>query len=537
VSLLSRLAARFGYARLSVAAKSSRRAYAAAKLTNVTSDWIMSPVTADADLRAGMVPVRVRARDLAQNNDYAKAYLRALKKNVVGADGFTLQVKAVDYAYDPKTGKTAPKPDALANAIMEQGFADWCRPGICDMSGRFSFRKVQELSIETAGRDGEMFLRIVRGQAARNKYGFALQLIEPDYVDETHNVTLQNGNVIRLGVEIDLWRRPIAYWIKKFTPGMDIYGAPLVATERERIPAADMIHFYDPERADQTRGISWLVQSMIRMRHLGGYEEAAVVNARAGASKMGFYKPGLGGEEYTGDSTSDQGNPVSSVEPGVNEILPPGWEFIPYEPKYPDQQYDGFVRATLRGMSAGLGVAFSSLSNDLSDVNFSSIRAGLIEERETWKALQKLFVEMVNDRVFSEWLLMSLTTGAINLPLSRFDKFNVPKWTGRRWAWVDPLKDVEANRAAVAAGFKSATQVINEMGGDREDVYQEIAQDLEYAESLGLSFDFSTGGKANVQGNPEEDGTAAGGEAVPVGGGGNGKDATGGANGRDRLLL
>ncbi len=42
---------------------------------------------------------------------------------------------------------------------------------------------------------------------------------------------------------------------------------------------------------------------------------------------------------------------------------------------------------------------------------------------------------------------------------------------------MDPLKDVEANRAAVAAGFKSPTQVINEMGGDREDVYQEIAQD------------------------------------------------------------
>ena len=537
MSLLSRLAARLGYVPASASRTSARRAYAAARLTNLTSDWITSPVTADADLRAGMVPVRVRARDLAQNNDYAKAYLRALKKNVVGADGFTLQVKAVDYVVDPKMGKTKPKPDDLANAMLEQGFADWSRKGVCEMSGRFSFRKVQELSVETAGRDGEVFLRIVRGQAARNKYGFALQLIEPDYVDETYNATLPNGNVIRLGVEIDAWRRPVAYWIRKFTPGMDIYGAPLAATERERIPAADMIHFFDPERADQTRGVSWLVQSMIRMRHLGGYEEAAVVNARAGASKMGFYKPGLSGEEYTGDAKDAQQNPVTSVEPGINEILPPGWEFVPYEPKYPDQQYDGFVRATLRGMSAGLGVAFSSLSNDLSDVNFSSIRAGLIEERETWKGLQKLFVEAVNDRVFSEWLLMALTTGAVNLPLSRYEKFNVPKWTGRRWAWVDPLKDVEANRAAVAAGFKSATQVINEMGGDREDVYQEIAQDLEYAESLGLSFDYSAGGKANAQGNTEEDGAAGGGEAVPVGGGGNGKDKAGRPNGRDRLLL
>lgn len=537
MNLLSRIAARLGYVPATVAVKSARRAYAAARITNLTSDWITAPVTADADLYAGMVPVRVRARDLAQNNDYAKAYLRALKKNVVGADGFTLQVKAVDFVADPKTGKSVPKMDALANAILEQAFADWSRQGICEMSGRFSFRKVQELSIETAGRDGEVFLRIVRGSAARNKYGVALQLIEPDYVDETYNATLQNGNVVRLGVEIDAWRRPVAYWIRKFTPGMDLYGASMAATERERISAADMIHFFDPERSDQTRGASWLVQSMIRMRHLGGYEEAAVVNARAGASKMGFYKPGVSGEEYTGDSKDAQQNPVTSVEPGINEILPPGWEFIPYEPKYPDQQYDGFVRATLRGMSAGLGVAFSSLSNDLSDVNFSSIRAGLIEERETWKSLQKLFIETVNDRVFSEWLLMALTIGAVNLPLSRFDKFNVPKWTGRRWAWVDPLKDVEANRAAVAAGFKSPSQVINEMGGDREDVYQEIAQDQEYAASLGLSFNYFTGGSADAQGNSKEDGTSDGGEAVPGGGGGNGKSHAAGANGRDCFLL
>ncbi len=80
MSLLSRLAARFGYVPASEAVRTGRRAYAAAKLTNLTSDWITSPVTADVDLRSGMVPVRVRARDLAQNNDYAKAYLRALKK-------------------------------------------------------------------------------------------------------------------------------------------------------------------------------------------------------------------------------------------------------------------------------------------------------------------------------------------------------------------------------------------------------------------------------------------------------------------------
>jgi lambda family phage portal protein len=128
----------------------------------------------------------------------------------------------------------------------------------------------------------------------------------------------------------------------------------------------------------------------------------------------------------------------------------------------------------LRGISSGLGVSFASISNDLTEVNFSSIRAGLIEERETWKTIQSWFIETFLNRVYSEWLNMALLTGALNLPSVKYNKFNNPKWTGRRWAWVDPLKDVDANKAERAAGFKSATMIANEAGRDYEDILQEI---------------------------------------------------------------
>ena len=144
----------------------------------------------------------------------------------------------------------------------------------------------------------------------------------------------------------------------------------------------------------------------------------------------------------------------------------------------------------------GLGTSYATLSQDLSSVNFSSIRAGLIEEREEWKEGQIWLIENLLDPVFANWLEMGLTMGAIGtLPLSKFDKFNAPKWTGRRWAWVDPLEDVEVARAAVGAGFKSSTQVVTEMGGDLEDIYEEIKEETDLADSLGLALTSPSAGR------------------------------------------
>jgi len=449
----------------------------------------------DSDIRSGIVAVRARARDLAQNNEFAKAYLRAVRTNVVGSEGFTLQVKAKDYF----NGK--PVMDQLANSILENAFYDWARPETTTVTGKTSFRKTQEIIIETVARDGEAFVRMVRNQRM-NKYGFSLQLIEPDWIDEKYNGDLKGGNIVRMGVELDPWRRPVAYYVAKRNETMDLYGVTLASAPYVRIPADEMIHLFDPERMEQTRAVSWMAPAMLGLHNIKGYTEAAIINARIGASKMGFFRDPIGGEGYDGDTTDASGNKITTVEPGVFEDIG-SKEFTAYDPKYPDQQFDPFMKSILRGISSGLGVSYSSLSNDLSDVNYSSIRAGLIEEREVWKSIQTWFIESFLNRVYSEWLNMALLTGAVNLPSAKFYKFNQPKWTGRRWAWVDPQRDVEAAKAAVAAGFKSRTQVVNEMGGDIEDLNEEIAAEQEAAEALGLEFDYN-GAKDSQQTKEQE---------------------------------
>jgi lambda family phage portal protein len=465
-------------------------------MNRLSGDWLTSATSIDHDIRSGMVAVRSRARDLSQNSEFAKAYLRAVRKNVVGSEGFALQVKAQNF----ENGKAVQ--DRVANSKLETAFYDWGMPETATVTGKISFRKAQEVLIETVARDGEAFVRLIRGRNV-NRYGFSLQLIEPDWIDEKYNAELRGGNVIRMGVEINRWRKPVAYYVSTRNNTLDLYGTIIPTEPYVRVPAGDMIHLFDPERADQTRGISWVAPAMVGLHNLRGYIEAAVINARVGASKMGFFRDPTGGDNpYEGDATDASGNKITTIEPGIFEDIGQK-EFHAYDPKYPDQQFDPFVKAILRGVSAGLGVSFSSLSNDLTEVNFSSIRAGLIEERETWKSLQAWFVESLLNRVYAEWLEMALLTEAVNLPYVKYAKFNAPKWTGRRWAWVDPLKDVQAAKEAVSSGFKSATQIINEAGGDIEELYQELSEEKALAQEYGLDFDL--GGKADVAQTGEEE--------------------------------
>ena len=73
--------------------------------------------------------------------------------------------------------------------------------------------------------------------------------------------------------------------------------------------------------------------------------------------------------------------------------------------------------------------------------------------------------------------------------VNKFDKMNQPKWCARRWPWVDPLKDMQANILAMNNGLEAKRNIINYTGGDIDDIYSTIAADNKLAEDKGLTFD------------------------------------------------
>jgi lambda family phage portal protein len=129
----------------------------------------------------------------------------------------------------------------------------------------------------------------------------------------------------------------------------------------------------------------------------------------------------------------------------------------------------------LRGVAAGLGVAYHNLANDLENVNYSSARIGELDERDSWKALQGFWCEHLNQPLYEDWLRMQVHHGHAALRSGALEKYKCVYWQARRWAWVDPLKEVGAAIEGIQARITSRTRVAAENGVDLEDVADEIA--------------------------------------------------------------
>lgn len=455
--------------------------YAAAISSRLTAGMASYSLSANQEIYRSLRALRARSRELARDNAHAKKFLQMVESNVIGPDGIILQNKAGDF---DAAGRFVL--DTIANNQIERAWRDWGRRGTCEVTGRMSWPAVQRLYVRTMARDGEVLLRRITDRN-RNRYGYALQFIDVDRLDERYNDDLPNGNIIRMSIELNREGRPVAYHVRNRHPGDYLTGTDQGYGERERIPADQIIHDFLQDRPEQIRGVPWMHAAMLRLSHLGAFDEAAIIAARIGAAKMGFFTAEDGDVAGLSDGEDELGNLMTEVDPGIFGVLPRGYDFKSFDPKYPEANYDGFTKACLRGIASGFGVSYNSLASDLEGVSYSSIRQGVLDERDAWKTIQAVVVDGLMQPTFSDWLSVALLRGAIgNLPAAKLSKFKADTWQPRRWQWVDPANDIEAATAAVALGVKSRRQIAAEQGDDLDDILLEQEQEKTRMEELGL---------------------------------------------------
>ena len=449
----------------------------AGEVTRLTASWNAANLPADEEIKRALERTRARSRDLAYNNEYARKYLQMVQAHIVGPGGFTLQALAME-------GR---QPDRLARDAIERAWWQWGQPGSCEATGRHGFADFCRLVVETVVRDGEAL--VMRRRGAGNAFGYQLKLLEIDRLPVQKNEVLKSGNRVVMGVELNDDGRAVAYWLN--LGALDTSGTNVAAT-LTRVPAEDVLHIYRPMRPEQHRGLPWMTPVMTGLKMLAGYEEAAVVAARVGAAKMGFYTSPDGQADPLADDQVD-GEFYTDAEAGVFSVLPPGYDFKAFDPDYPHQGYADFVKTRLRSIASGLGVAYHTLANDLADVNYSSARAGTLEERDNWIVLQNWLIDSFLRPVYLDWLAEALARGAIllpngsALPVAKQDKFAAHEWQGRRWTWVDPLKDIEASVLAIKSGLASPQTIAAQQGLDLQDVIDSIATANQWAAAAGLA--------------------------------------------------
>jgi lambda family phage portal protein len=465
-----------------------RRMYEGAKFSRLTADWVTGNTSADSEVYGSAQKLRDRARQLCRDNDYARQALRAIEGNVVGQGiPFQSQVRML------RGGRL----DATVNGQVESAWKRWTKAQYCHTAGKLTFHDIERLVVRSVAESGEVFIRLVKQPFGGSAVPLALEVLEADLLDDGLNGRSQQGNEIRMGVEVDTWGRPLAYHFLAYHPGDYQFSNQQISTQRhKRVPADEVIHLYRMERPGMTRGVTWFASAIQRLHHLQGYEQAEVVRARASSSLMGFVESPEG--ELQGDEVFE-GERVSNFEPGVFKYLAPGEKVTVPQLDAPDGQFEPFLRAMLRALAAGVGCSYETVSRDFSQTNYSSSRLSLLEDRDHWRILQNWLIENLHQRVFDVWLDMAVLSGA--LPLANYelqaDRYKAVRWMPRGWAWVDPAKEVEAYAMAVRNGFKTLAEVVAEQGGDLEELMQARRQELDDAEALDLKFDTDPGSDAS----------------------------------------
>lgn len=451
------------------------RGFAAVETDRLLAGWRWDGGYTPSEISVGLEALRAKSRDMAKNNEHFKNWLRSNATNIIG-EGFALK----STPHDIIKGKQVLDQDAAK--IIEYHWWKFCtwrdqdtHQTYFDYTGNKTESEMDRMNVKSWKRDGEYFIQIMRNVA--NPYGIAFRVLRPDWCDHLHNIEdTGRGTLIHAGVEKDIVsRRPVAYWfrtIPKNAYDFSQRGVPLV-----RIPASDIIHGFTQEEEGQPRGIPAAHAVLVKLKMIEEFDKAELTAARDEACTVGSYEAQDDNADESGlVDLLDTGNRqvasalTQSKRPGEYEILPRGYKLNLHTPQHPNREVTAFKKSMHRDVATGWGVEYSCLFNDWAGVSFSSVRAGTIAERDMWIVEQNEYISQCKQVQFLAWLRSFLSLAASgNLPISKIDKFSEHVFRGRRWTWVDPMRDMNAAVIAVANKWRTNTDIAAEMGSDYRD--------------------------------------------------------------------
>lgn len=455
-------------------AKDMARLYAGAKGGRLAFSAPSS--SANTELNASLPILRNRSRALIRDNVYAKRAKQIIVDNVIGT-GVGLQAQVMN-----QRGRLL----SDINDAIEHAHREWARAETCHTGGALHMCDLERTIMGEVFEAGEALIRLHRTPFGGGKIPLALELIEGERIADDFEIKAPAGAQVTMGVEHDEFGRPIAYYIHKLHPNELRIKPGRQLDEIIRVPADQIIHLRMVDRWPQTRGVPWLHAAISQLNQLGEFHESALIAARIGASKVGFFE-NPEGDIGIADGEEADGTPSMTVEAGEFTQLPPGYKFQSWDPTYPNETFDPFTRAFLRGIAAGVpGLYYSGLSQDYSQANYSSERSATLDTRGTWRAIQQWWIRSFRQPLHREWMQAATLAGAIpRIDLMDYlndrTRFEAVKFKPRGWGWVDPTKEVAAYKEAEKAGYITKTDVIAATAGgmDIEDVIATRRRELD----------------------------------------------------------
>ncbi|MDK4713000.1 phage portal protein [Rhizobium sp. CNPSo 4039] len=432
--------------------------------------------SANAEIGRALGTVRDRSREFVRNNWAGQRILDVLTSHVIGAGIMTV----------PNTGSD--RIDNQYRLVREE----WEENS--DIEGVLDYGAQQALQFRSMVEGGDAVLRMVPRpfEGSSHPVPFRLQGLEGDQIDETRDINLVTPGqtqFVRLGIQIDDWGVRQGMYLWKAHPGEMVVGN---IEPSALVDWHDVCHLYRPLRFGQLRGISWFAPILLTAQEIKDLMEAAIIQQRTQASFAGFLKRAPGASNVLAVKKDEKGDKVTRIEPG--QIQDIGESDIVFANPSSQSVFGDSYKAGLRAMAAGAGITYDQLTGDLTQANYSSLRAGKIEFRRLVEQIQwQMVVPMVCRKVDRRFLDMAIMSGKLPNRRNGYQVDHIMPAVEP----IDPTKDLQADVTAVRAGRMSPQEFMSAWGRDWRKIVKDFDQFFKFADANNLKLDIDPRRPAN----------------------------------------
>jgi len=348
----------------------------------------------------------------------------------------------------------AQSPDPDWNRRAEEVFRRWSAQ--CEVTGRFSFEECQSLVCRGMDVDGEFFVL-----KTRDRSGFAkIQLIETHRIGDDSAETCDG-----IGLASD---------------GSPIFYRLIEDSGLRDIPAASMLHVFEPESVSAVRNaptIQHSINHMLDEMELLALEKHAV---KDNADVSRILKTARGEIDDTGDfSIGAQSNqPQASDAAQLQKIiggkliaLKPDESLDSFQSNRPSPTFTGFLNHLRR--DSALGVLPYEFAADSSSIGGAGVRLIVAKADRRFSYRQLILINRLIEPVWAYVIGDAIARGELTAQ---------PQWwriscVCPKRVSVDAGREAQQNRADVEMGLKTITDHFQELGADFREELERRAQD------------------------------------------------------------
>lgn len=419
----------------------SYRSYDAAKPSRQRYDWNRRNTGPNAIGAAVGTTLRARSRDLVRNDAHCARAIEVLAGSIVGTG---IEPRAVDSRQSRRSTRLQQRADEL--------WADFAR--YADVEGQHSLQALTYVAVRGWLEAGEVFIRRVFDRSSSRP--LQIQVLEADLLDESRTgLKAENGNRIELGIELDGQGRRVAYHFRSAHPGENATSvqSTLAPGDVVRVPAQDVIHLFLPLRPGQLRGVPFLAPIMAMKKDLNDFETFELLRKKTEALVVAFVTPGENASPGDDDDSlaptveNADGEQVGDLRPAAILSTANGKE-VRFNTPIISANYDVYKKAMLQSIAVGMQLTYETLTGDLSNVNYTSYRAGHIQFNAYIDRLQwNHFIPVVMDRLWDWRMEAGYLAGQIA-------SAEVPReWSPPKRISVDPGADALADILEIRGGL------------------------------------------------------------------------------------